>query len=67
MFQSYHQKLPAECPILETKVMYGLADPEEYTYPKEHALWTPSNYDNFNISKGVDIKDKSVNKFIKLN
>lgn len=57
----YHQKLPAEAPLLDSsKVVFGLAEPDVYTYPKEHALWTPDTYDSFNIAKAVDMKDKSV-------
>jgi len=56
----YHQKLPAEAPLLDSsKVVFGLAEPDVYTYPKEHALWTPDTYDSFNIAKAVDMKDKS--------
>ena len=56
----YHQKLPAENPIIETKAMHGLAEPDEYNYPQAHSLWTQSSYDAFNLSKAVDIKDKGV-------
>lgn len=52
--------MPAEAPVLETKPTFGLAEPESFAYPKEHQLWTPATYDNFNVSKGVDVKDKSV-------
>lgn len=52
--------MPAEAPVLETKPTYGLAEPESYSYPKEHSMWTAANYDNFNVSKGIDAKDKSV-------
>jgi len=59
-FARYHQKLPLETPILDTKAVLGLAEPEEYVFPKLHELWTPVNYNAFNLAKGVDIKDKSV-------
>ena len=61
----YHQKLPLEAPILDTKAMHGLAEPEEYAFPKPHELWTPANYNAFNLAKGVDVKDKSVRKTVK--
>ena len=56
----YHQKLPAENPVIETKAIHGLAEPDEYSFPMPHALWTQSSYDAFNISKAVDIKEKPV-------
>ena len=56
----YHQKPPAENPVLETKAIHGLAEPEEYNYPQVHSLWTQSSYDAFNISRAVEVKDKSV-------
>lgn len=59
--------MPTEAPILETKSVFGLAEPEEYVYPKEHQLWTPSSYDSFNISKNVDVKDNAVSLRSKLN
>ena len=59
-FYRYHQKLPIETPILDTKAIHGLAEPEEYILPDPHPLWSPSNYDSFNLSKGLDVKDKSV-------
>ena len=56
----YHQKPPLECPVMETKAIHGLAEPEAFTMPAQHQLWTPTVYDAFNLSKGVDVKDKSV-------
>lgn len=55
----YRQKLPSETPALETKTVFGLAEPEEYVFPKEHELWTPRTCDSFDISKGIETKDKS--------
>ena len=56
----YHQKMPAETPVIETKAIHGLAEPEEYSMPQQpHPLWTQDSYDSFNISKAVDMKDKS--------
>ncbi|CAF0957061.1 unnamed protein product [Brachionus calyciflorus] len=49
----YHQKVPLETPSLETKVIHGLAEPEEYVLPNPHELWTPVNYNSFDLSKAV--------------
>lgn len=55
----YHQKLPIETPILDTKAIHGLAEPEEFIPPEPHALWSPNTYDSFNIAKALEVKDKS--------
>lgn len=54
--------MATDTPSLDTKTIHGLAEPEEFVYPNQHELWTPANYDSFNISKGVDLKDKSASK-----
>lgn len=58
----YHQKPPLECPVMETKAVHGLAEPEAFSMPAQHQLWTPTVYDAFNLSKGVDVKDKSASE-----
>lgn len=62
----YHQKVPLETPILDVKAIHGLADPEEYTYPEKHALWTMDSYDAFNLSRAVDAKIKPENNKAKI-
>jgi len=37
-----------------------LAEPEEFILPEPHPLWSPANYDSFNLSKSLEVKDKSV-------
>ncbi len=56
----YHQKVALETPFLDSKAVHGLAEPEEYVYPEKHELWTPDNYDAFQIHKNVDSKQKPV-------
>jgi len=62
----YHQKLPLEAPLLEAKPIHGLAQPEEFTFPDKHALWTSDTYDSFNLSKAVDAKLKPDNSKAKI-
>lgn len=54
----YHQKLPDECPVLETKAIHGLAEPDEYKYPEASPLWAPAAYNAFNLSKGMASQSK---------
>jgi hypothetical protein len=59
LYLSYHQKVPLEVPILESKSIHGLAEPEPFSFPETHSLWTPTVYDSFNLAKGLNEKDKS--------
>ncbi len=65
-FFSYHQKVPLETPVLDSKIVHGLATPEEYVYPDKHALWNLETYDSFNLSKAVDAKLKPENSKAKV-
>ncbi|CAB3398203.1 unnamed protein product [Caenorhabditis bovis] len=47
----YHQKVPDECPQLDTNVSYGIAKPESFTYPPAAEIWNPAVYSAFDISK----------------
>ncbi|KHJ79050.1 hypothetical protein OESDEN_21313 [Oesophagostomum dentatum] len=47
----YHQKVPEECPKLESDPGYGVAKPDPFQYPAPAEIWTPAVYSSFNLSK----------------
>jgi hypothetical protein len=54
----YHQKVPDETPVIDGNAIHGLAEPELYKIPEPNSLWSPGIYDSFNLSKGVNVKEK---------
>ena len=36
---------------MEKKAAHGLADPQEFSLPSPHALWTKDLYDSFDVEK----------------
>ena len=48
---SYFHKIPEEVPELEKKAAHGLANPQEFSLPSPHALWTKDLYDSFDVEK----------------
>lgn len=47
---SYHQKVPKDCPLLESKPTHGLVAPEEFNMPPLNELWTSDAYFAFDIN-----------------
>ena len=50
--------MATEAPFLESKAVHGIAEPEEFTYPAKHPLWSPMCYESFQIHKNVDNKQQ---------
>lgn len=40
----YHQVVPQECPLLEEKVSFGLAQPEKFIYPNKAEVINKKSY-----------------------
>ena len=47
----YFHKIPEEVPELEKKAAHGLANPQEFSLPSPHTLWTKDLYDSFDVEK----------------
>ncbi|CAB3983508.1 Hypothetical predicted protein [Paramuricea clavata] len=47
----YFHKVPEEVPELEKKAAHGLANPQEFSLPSPHALWTKDLYDSIDAEK----------------
>ncbi|VDD95901.1 unnamed protein product [Enterobius vermicularis] len=47
----YHQKVPDDCPSLEEKATFGLAQPEPFSLPSPSPDWSESVYASFDLSK----------------
>lgn len=47
---SFHQKVPTDCPSLESKATHGLVAPEEFTLPTLNELWNSDAYFAFDIA-----------------
>uniref|UniRef100_A0A0N5AKY0 BRO1 domain-containing protein n=1 Tax=Syphacia muris TaxID=451379 RepID=A0A0N5AKY0_9BILA len=47
----YHQKVPTDCPSLDRKAAFGLAQPETFSLPSPSSDWTVSSYASFDLSK----------------
>jgi hypothetical protein len=59
---SYFHKIPEEVPELEKKAAHGLANPQEFSLPSPHTLWTKDLYDSFDVEKVP--KEKVRNKIL---
>lgn len=40
----YHQKVPEEVPVLDTKATFGLVSPIDFQIPTPHSLWNLGAY-----------------------
>ena len=49
---------------MEKKAAHGLADPQEFSLPSPHALWTKDLYDSFDVEKIPKEKVIIINKVI---
>ncbi|KAH9418590.1 hypothetical protein DERP_003915 [Dermatophagoides pteronyssinus] len=54
----FHQKVPIDCPPLESKATHGLVAPEEFTLPPLNELWNSEAYFAFDIA----VDQKKINK-----
>ncbi|KAI6242736.1 BRO1 domain-containing protein [Aphelenchoides fujianensis] len=51
----YHEKVPDECPALESQTEFGLAKPIEWKYPPKSDLWNTTTYQAFDITKAGEV------------
>lgn len=57
---SFHQKVPVDCPPLETKATHGLVAPEEFQLPTLNELWNSDAYFAFDIAVVCINHDNSI-------
>ena len=60
---SYFHKVPEELPELEKKAAHGLANPQEFSLPSPHTLWTKDLYDSFDVEKVPKEKVREIYSF----